>query len=106
MPPLTPDTRRGQPARVQKRPRMFPLRSGTLNGTKYWRVKNSWGRHFGATKHPAPNDRSRSSAAVCSAEAAVARALGETGYFRVRRGTDEIAIESMAMSALPVAPPS
>ena len=43
---------------------------GTENGTKYWRVKNSWGRHF-----------------------------GETGYFRCRRGTDEMAIESMAMSA-------
>ena len=52
---------------------------GTENGTKYWRVKNSWGRHF-----------------------------GETGYFRCRRGTDEMAIESMAMSAdivLPVAHP-
>jgi len=43
---------------------------GVDNGIKYWRVKNSWGRHF-----------------------------GETGYFRVRRGTDEIAIESMAVTA-------
>ena len=42
---------------------------GVENGTKYWRVRNSWGRHF-----------------------------GETGYFRVRRGTDEISIESMAIS--------
>eukprot|EP01051_Picozoa_sp_SAG22_P005959 SAG22_NODE_372_length_11551_cov_20.656741_13_plen_121_part_00 len=40
------------------------------NGTKYWRVKNCWGRHFGSS-----------------------------GYFRVRRGRDDIAIESTTVSA-------
>lgn len=42
---------------------------GVEDGVKYWMVKNSWGRHF-----------------------------GETGYVRVRRGTDEIAIESAAVA--------
>jgi cathepsin C len=41
---------------------------GVEEGVKYWRVRNSWGRHY-----------------------------GETGYFRVRRGTDEIAIESLGV---------
>ena len=36
-------------------------------GVDYWTVRNSWGRHF-----------------------------GNTGYFNIRRGTDELAIESMA----------
>jgi cathepsin C len=39
-------------------------------GLKYWRVKNSWGRHF-----------------------------GETGFFRVRRGQDDLSIESMAVAS-------
>jgi len=37
------------------------------DGVDYWTVRNSWGRHF-----------------------------GNTGYFNIRRGTDELAIESMA----------
>ena len=48
----------------------YGVDDGPSGPVKYWRVKNSWGRHF-----------------------------GETGYFRVRRGTDEIAIESMAVAA-------
>ena len=42
-------------------------------GEKYWTIKNSWGTGW-----------------------------GEGGYFRIRRGVDECAVESIAVESFPI----
>ncbi|KAA3671717.1 cathepsin B, partial [Paragonimus westermani] len=46
---------------------------GVENGTKYWRLANSWNEDW-----------------------------GEKGFFRIVRGTDECGIESEAVAGLPL----
>ena len=48
---------------------------GEEGGTKFWRVKNSWGENW-----------------------------GEQGFFRIMRGNDETSIESLAVAARPIIP--
>jgi cathepsin C len=49
---------------------------GEENGMKYWLVQNSWGTKW-----------------------------GDQGFFKIRRGTDDLAIESMPEAAIPVVLP-
>lgn len=78
---------------------------GVDNGIKYWRVKNS-ALSILAPPHPPQPVWTGTKAQKLATDSSDrwtllgwGRHFGETGYFRVRRGTDEIAIESMAVTA-------